>query len=358
MAQAEQPKTNNSRYTQEYFDIARSLGPDCAGRRSAYAYMQNSSAIVHHQVVATSFIPRLFDKATYEVMKDTAETAHRIASQVMAHYLDDASYRKIFHYDPRMADLILAPRGYDAILPFARFDTFLNEDTLDIAFCEFNADGSSGMNENREITNSIKGTATFKEFARRHQVQGCELFESWVEDFLAIYKTYEQAKENPRVAIVDYLENGVVDEFRIFTKIFADHGIECIVEDVRALRFDGTVLKDRNGKTIDAIWRRCVSNDLMQFWDASQDLIRAVKRGKVALIGSFAGHIVHDKQLFEALFHEATLDFLSAEEREFVKKTVPRTTHLDSRFIDLDEILENKNSWIIKPTDHYGAEDV
>ena len=33
------------------------------------------------------------------------------------------------------------------------------------------------MNENREITHSVEETATFKEFARRHHVEGCELFD-------------------------------------------------------------------------------------------------------------------------------------------------------------------------------------
>ena len=46
---------------------------------------------------------------------------------------------------------------------------------------------------------------------------------------------------------------------------------------------------------------------MLEFWDESQALIEAVKAQKVALIGSFAGHIVHDKQIFEALFNPCLL---------------------------------------------------
>lgn len=142
----------NADYTREYFQIMDALGGDVAGRRAAYDYMQSSTAIVHHRVVACSFIPRLFNRKTYDTMKETAGTAHRILVKVIERYLADPEYRRAFDFDPRLEELILLPRGYDSVLPFARVDTFLDEDDYRVKFCEFNADGSSGMNENREIT--------------------------------------------------------------------------------------------------------------------------------------------------------------------------------------------------------------
>lgn len=348
----------NADYTHEYFQIMDELGGDIAGRRAAYDYMQRSTAIVHHQVVACSFIPRLFNKKTYEVMKDTAETAHRILCKVIEHYLDDPEYRRAFDFDPRLEELILLPRGYASVLPFARVDTFIDEDDYRVKFCEFNADGSSGMNENREITTSVAQSETFKRFSERHQVQGCELFESWVQAFLDIYATYERRVDNPRIAICDYLENGVVDEFHIYADLFRQRGVECVVADVRELAFDGEVLRDKDGQRVDAIWRRCVTNDVIDHWDDSQELLNAVRAEKVALIGSFAGHIVHDKQIFKVLFDERTVAFLDGDEISFIEETVPMTAFLDDDYINVPQIRANKDEWIIKPTDHYGADDV
>lgn len=350
--------SQNADYTREYFAIMDSLQGDIAGRRAAFNFMQNSTAIVHHEVVASSFIPRLFDQTTYDTMKRTAETAHRILSKVIVRYLEDPSYRCVFSFDPRLEELILLPRGYDSLLPFARVDTFLDEDTLRVKFCEFNADGSSGMNENREITASLAHTATFKEFAERHRVKGCELFESWIDAFLRIYRTYEHRIENPRIAICDYLENSVVDELHLFADLFGRRGLECTVADVRELVFDGKALRDAQGGRIDAIWRRCVTNDVIDHWDESQQLIEAVRFEKVALIGSFAGHLVHDKQIFKALFDERTIAFLDADEVAFVEETIPLTTFLDDDHVNIPQIKANKEEWIIKPTDHYGADDV
>ena len=38
---------SNAELTEEYFACAEKLGGDIAGRRSAYEYMKNSTAIVH-----------------------------------------------------------------------------------------------------------------------------------------------------------------------------------------------------------------------------------------------------------------------------------------------------------------------
>ena len=348
----------NADYTRAYFQIIDELDGAVEDRRAAFEYMQNSTAIVHHQVVASSFVPRLFNRKSYEVMKRTAEMSHRVLCKVIERYRADEEYRKLFDFDERLVELILLPRDYDAVLPFARVDTFLNEEDYRIHFCEFNGDGSAGMNENREITNSITGTEAFRVFAENHAVAGCDLFEPWVRTFLDIYDTYRFKVEHPRIAICDYLENGVVDEFHIFAEKFRAAGVECVVADVRDLAFDGEVLTTPDGLPVHAIWRRSVTNDVLEFWDDSQALIDAVRARKVALIGAFSGHIVHDKQLFEVLFAPETQAFLTEEEIAFVEETVPMTAFLDESVVNLAQIRANKDEWIVKPTDHYGADNV
>ncbi len=348
----------NADYTSEYFDIINELDGDIPSRRASFEYMLGSTAIVHHQVVASSFVPRLFNQETYDVMKRTAEMTHRILAKVMQRYLDDAGYRRLFDFDERLERLILLPRGYDSILPFARIDTFLDEENYTVKFCEFNGDGSAGMNENREITNSIAGSDAMRTFCEHHRICDCSLFEPWVEAFIRIWDTYAHQVPSPTFAICDYLENGVVDEFHEFAKLFEEHGYPCIVCDVRELAFDGEALTNAEGRRIDAIWRRCVTNDVLEHWDESQALISAVAAEKVALIGSFAGHIVHDKQIFEVLMQPETLDFLDAEEIAFLEGALPQTDFLNEDNVNLDQIRANKDEWIIKPSDHYGADNV
>jgi len=49
---------------------------------------------------------------------------------------------------------------------------------------------------------------------------------------------------------------------------------------------------------------------------------------------------------------------LTEEENAFIQRHVPRTVFLNEQDVDLEEVRTNKDAWIIKPTDNYGARDV
>lgn len=356
----------NAQLTDEYLALVAERGGDAQGRLAAREHMNNSTAIYHHEVVDSSYVPRLYSRETHERFAYIAKTTYSILSKVMHEYLENPSYRHVYDIDPRLVELILLPRGYDALLPFARVDLFLNEDDMSAQFCEFNADGSSGMNENREITASIANSEPFKAFAAAHQVRTCneELFAGWVDEFLKIYDTYDSKVANPHVAIVDFLENAITEEFKIFAGLFAERGIECSVYDVRDLAFENGELigkkafYGRDNARIDAIWRRSVTNDIIDNWEASQALISVVRERKVALIGSFAGHLVHDKQIFQVLHMPETQALLTDEENAFVRDTVPFTSFLTSDVVAERNVKTTRENWIIKPTDAYGSKDV
>ena len=101
-----------------------------------------------------------------------------------------------------------------------------------------------------------------------------------------------------------------------------------------------------------------MTNDIIDNWEASQPLIEAVRARKVALIGSFAGHLVHDKQIFQVLFKPETKALLTDEENAFVEATVPFTAFLNDDEVDLDAVKRDREGWIIKPVDAYGSKDV
>ena len=115
--------------TQEYFDTMNSLDGDPNGKRATQDYMDRSTAISHHRVVASSFIPRLYNDKVWERFRFIAETTHTILCKVIERYRNDEAYRRLFDYDPRLVELIMLPRRYDAVLPFARLDIPRREHT-------------------------------------------------------------------------------------------------------------------------------------------------------------------------------------------------------------------------------------
>ncbi len=383
--------------TEEYLGYIAELGGDSQGRADARDYMDHSTATYAGKVVNTSYIPKLFDLRTREVMRQAAETMHGILCKVVEHYRADAGYRALFDMDERLEELMMLPSGYAQPIPFARYDAFVNEDTGEVRFCEFNTDGSSGMNENREATNSLSGCEPLRRFSERHMVRDCSrrLFEGWVEEFLRIYRGSDyaarlrrvaeqaaagdaralsqpadkaaagvDAAERPHVAVVDYLENSVVTELAIYARLFEDAGCAFSVYDIRDLRFDGQRLScpkahlGREGLPVDAIWRRSVASDVLAHWDESCAYLDAVRAGAVCLIGPFATNVAHDKQIFALLRHPATQELLTPAERDFVERTVPFTAVLSEDLPDFGDIVANPARWIVKPTDMYGSLDV
>ena len=320
--------------------------------------IENSTAKYHGRCVRTLYMPKLFTLEEVQLFEQLIATLYGIFGKVMEQYREDAEYRKLFGFDERLVKLILREPVYDCPIPIARIDIFLNEETKEFYFCEFNTDGSSAMNEDRELNHAIALTKGFQEFTAVHEVKTFELFDSWVEEFLAIYHTFKNQKENPHVAIVDFMESATNEEFQIFAKAFEKRGISTEICEIRELTYRDGVLYSPSGKGIDAIYRRAVTSDIMKHFDEVQPFIRAVEEDRVCLIGDFCTQIVHNKVLYKILHDERTRAFLTEEENEYVQAHVPYTVSLVSGRFDYEEVLSHKDQWIIKPEDSYGSKGV
>lgn len=321
-------------------------------------YIRNSTAQYHGRCVRTLYMPKLFTLEETELFEDLIRTLYGIFYKVMEHYRTDEKYRRLFGFEQRLEKLILREPVYDCSLPIARIDIFLNEETKDFYFCEFNTDGSSAMNEDRELNNAVKLTEAYREFTGRHPVKTFELFDSWVREFLKIYDSYAGKKEHPHVAIVDFMESATDEEFKIFAKAFEKQGISVEICEIRKLRYEDGVLVTPSGKAVDAIYRRAVTSDIMKHYEEVGPFLQAVEEEKVCLIGDFATQIVHNKVLFKLLHDERTKAFLTEEEIAFVEAHVPFTVSLEEGKFDYEEVLTHKNSWIMKPEDSYGSKGV
>ncbi len=130
-------------------------------------------------------------------------------------------------------ELILREKRYDCNIPIARIDIFYNEDTGDFKFCEFNTDGSSAMNEDRELNIGIKRTLGYKQLSELYDLSTFELFDSWAEKSLEIYHSAKCAVKRPHVAIVDFMESATNNEFEIFAESYRKLGLSCEICEIR-----------------------------------------------------------------------------------------------------------------------------
>lgn len=307
-------------------------------------------------------IQKIYTQEDDALFRQVVETTHRICCKVIRHYLEDPSYRKGFGFSPELEELILADPGYDDPLPMARFDIFYHEDSGDFRFCEINTDGTSAMNEDYNLDKINLLNPAHQFIRRKYQIQSYELFDSWVKTFLHLYQGFRQshpdAPEVPNVAVVDFLDRGNVPEFREFARRFQAAGVYCNVVDIREMQYRDGVLYAPEGYPIHGIYRRAVTADVMENYDQVGDFLEAYRAGKVFLCGSFRTQVVHAKTFFTVLHQEETRELLTAEEWDFVQKHVPYTCDFGDGSITLEQVLRDKDRYILKPNDSYGSDSV
>ena len=365
----------------EYIACVRELAGDLDGRAAALGAMAASDATFHDSPLEFPYVPYLLSPADRAFLAGEMKTMHGILEKVIARYLDDPAYRGLFHFPAEVDELVRLPCAYGSLLPMCRLDVFLDEEDLSYKFCEFNTDGSGAMSRDAEMASALMGTPSFESFAAGHgSVRPFELFDSWVAAFLSCWREHaattgaighaapagappETAPGLPSVAITDFTESGVMSDFTRFISAFERAGCSARFTDARHFTFDGEHLRDAaDGHIIDAIYRRAVTSELIGHLGECRALIDAVREQKVCLVGHFRTTVVHSKMVNVALFDERTAEFLEPDEIAFIEEHVPRTWRLRTdgrgRGFDVDRVLADKDSWIIKPEDDYGAHGV
>lgn len=307
-------------------------------------------------------IQKIYTEEDDALFRQVVDTTHRICCKVIRHYLEEPSYRRGFGFSPELEELILTDPGYDDLLPMARFDIFYHEDTGDFRFCEINTDGTSAMNEDYNLDKINLFNPAHQFIRRKYQIKSYELFDSWVKTFLHLYQGFRQnhrsAPEVPNVAVVDFLDRGNVPEFQEFAQRFQAAGVYCNVVDIRELKYRDGVLCAPEGYPIHGIYRRAVTADVMENYDQVGDLLEAYRAGNVFLCGSFRTQVVHAKTFFTVLHREETRKLLTEDEWNFVKKHVPYTCDFGEGGISLEQVLRDKDRYILKPNDSYGSDSV
>ena len=328
------------------------------------SYLLSSTAKYHNRVVRTLYLPKLFTEKETAVFAQTIQTLYGIFDQVIDAYEKDESYRRLFGFPGKLEELILRRPKYRCNIPIARIDLFYDEETGDFKFCEFNTDGTSAMNEDRELNTAFERSKAYREFREIYPLYKFELFDTWVEEALTLYREY--AGDNgalPSVAIVDFMEHATTNEFLIFKERFEKKGCKAMLCDIRKLTWDGKHCCGEDGRKIDLIYRRAVTSDILAHYDEVGDFLEAVRADGVCLLGDFRTQIVHNKILFKLLHKQETLRLLSREEQTFIRAHVPLTISLDELFQPeyaqlKEDVYSRKDNWIVKPEDSYGSQGV
>ncbi|MBQ9062664.1 MAG: glutathionylspermidine synthase family protein [Eubacterium sp.] len=345
---------------EEYIqEIAANPDVNAAAAQEIRKYLTEHGIVYHGNTVRTLGIPNIYTEEETALFDQIVSTTYGIFEKIIAAYLEDPAYRRLFPFSKELEELILTPRGYDSFLPVTRMDIFYNDDTKDFKFCEINTDGTSAMNEDRVMNEALaRLNPAHRKMLEKYEFSTYELMDSWVKTFLEIYGTYDRRVPHPHVAICDYLATVEIEEFREFARRFEKAGVTCEVCEITELTYRDHALYSPSGKQIHAIYRRVVTTDVMENYDDLTPFLDAVRSRDVCIIGAFCTQIVHNKWLFKMLHEAPTRALLTDEECAFIDAHIPFTGILDHSLCDFDAIRADKDRWILKPMDSYGSQGV
>lgn len=317
--------------------------------KEAVKKVANSTAIYKGKPVPFLYHPMFYTEEDVLNFNKMVDILISITNKITDKYLESKDFRKKFGYSKLLEELILIDNGYDINVPIGRFDLFYDQGD-DYKFCEFNTDGSSAMNEDNTIGGILLQTEGLKDFQKKYDLSLFELIDRWVEDSISIFREWNKEIERPNVAIVDFTESGTSAEFEVFKNAFIKKGYNAIIADPRELKYKEGNLYFEDYK-IDLVYRRIVTFELMEKADEIPDFIEAYKNKAFCCIGSIRSQIMHNKIIFKILHDEDTLELLSQEEREFVKKHIPITGLFKGDESVFNHVLNNKDKYIMKPYD-------
>ncbi|MBE6081101.1 MAG: hypothetical protein E7205_00230 [Tissierellaceae bacterium] len=317
--------------------------------------VRNSTAIYKGEPVPFLYHPMFYTPEDVKDFEYIGKIIMSIANKVAKRYMDFPEYRTKFEYSKLLEDLILIDEGYHINVPIGRFDIFYGGKD-NFKFCEFNTDGSSAMNEDNTLARILMDTKAINNMKKKYNISYFELIYKWVEESTKIFKKFNPDIEKPNVAIVDFKESGTPYEFEEFKKAYINKGFKAVVADPRELKYIDGKLYFKDIK-IDLIYRRIVTKEFVDRIDEIEDLVNAYKDGSVCMIGSLKSQIMHNKIIFKVLHEKETLQFLTEEERNFIKKHIPYTEEFNGEDI-YKEVLKNKDKYILKPKDLYASKGV
>lgn len=346
----------NDKYVNEYVDI---INKDVDYYYKDYLNMlekvNNSNAIYKGEPIPVTYHGLFYDKDNKDDFQYMSNMLMNITKKITKEYIKNSEYRKLFKFSKELEELIIHDPGYDIPVPICRYDVFYNSREK-FKFVEFNTDGSSAMNEDNTIGPIMLETAAMKELSKKYNLSNVDLINSWAKKSYEIYKKFNKTDKKPNVAIVDVLEIGTPYEFREFKKAYEKLGLNCEIVDIRNLDYkDGKLVY--NDYEIDMVYRRIVTVELMKIYYEIEPFINAYKDNAFMMLGSFRSQIMHYKPTYKIFRLEETKKILNEEEQEFLEKSIPYTEEFETEE-DFKIVSENKNNYILKPSDDYASHGI
>ncbi|MBL8182602.1 MAG: hypothetical protein JNL64_13440 [Blastocatellia bacterium] len=266
---------------------------------------------------------------------------------------------------PIERELVKIDPGYSHVSPTCRLDSFLVGDTY--SYVELNGESPAGIAFSDSASEIFRSLPIVEKFAERYSIRTLEGRSKMLNVLLACYTEFCGGKpdHSPVIAIVDLDDLPTIKEFELFKEYFESHGYRSVICSPRQLEFNGEDLTFE-GTKIDIVYKRLLVNEYLPIMEEQPTLLDAYRAGKVCMVNSFRGKLVHKKAIFAVLTNERRAHLFNDAELAAITAHVPWTrkfcedqTVNHGETIDLVEwTRSNSSKLVLKPNDDYGGHGI
>ena len=165
--------------------------------------------------------------------------------------------------------------------------------------------------------------------------------------------------EDPTICLTDWSDVGTKSEQENLVKYFRQLGYKALLADPREFTYRNKALHFK-GEKIHIIHRRVIASELADHISEVQPLIQAITDRAVSVINPFSSALGSNKVILAILSDDRFHPLLDDDTVEIMNQFLPwtRQLHGDSDPALLDEVLNNKDSYVLKKGKSYGGSSV
>lgn len=327
--------------------------------------LESSKLIFGGRRLSPYLRPHFVTETDWSRIVTTCETVFGALQKVKDAAVQDDSILDELGITPVERELVKIDPGYSHVSPTSRLDSFLVDDVY--SFVELNGESPAGIAFSDSASEIFRSLPIVEKFAERYSIRTLEGRSKMLEVLLSCYSEFCGGKpdHSPTIAIVDLDDLPTIKEFELFKEYFESHGYKSVICSPRQLEFDGEDLTFE-GTKIDIVYKRLLVNEYLPIMEEQPTLLDAYRAGKVCMVNSFRGKLVHKKAIFAVLTNERRAHLFNDAELAAITAHVPWTRKFceDKTFnhgetIDLVKwTRSNSSKLVLKPNDDYGGHGI
>lgn len=327
--------------------------------------LESSKLIFGGRRLSPYLRPHFVTETDWSRIVTTCETVFGALQKVKDAAVQDDSILDELGITPVERELVKIDPGYSHVSPTSRLDSFLVDDVY--SFVELNGESPAGIAFSDSASEIFRSLPVVEKFAERYSIRTLEGRPKLLEVLLSCYAEFCGGKPDhtPTIAIVDLDDMPTIKEFELFKEYFESHGCKSVICSPGQLESNGEDLTFE-GTKIDIVYKRLLVNEYLPIMEEQPDLLDAYRAGKVCMVNSFRGKLVHKKAIFAVLTNERRAHLFNDAELAAITAHVPWTrkfyedkTVNQGETIDLVEwTRSNSSKLVLKPNDDYGGHGI